>query len=1619
MRTGHWQHWLEKFWIATSLALSGVAVVTSGNIVLAQITPDGTLGAEGSVVIPNVNINGFPADNITGGATRGANLFHSFLEFNVGNGQRVYFANPTGIENILSRVTGTNPSEIFGTLGVNGGANLFLLNPHGIIFGEDASLDIGGSFTASTAESFAFPDGSEFSATNPQAAPLLKINVPIGLQYGPQQPGAIANRGNLAVGQDLTLSGGEVTSTGQLAAPVGEVVVEGVSGNVQVQYLEAQTATLSAQENLILEESQLWAKEDLTLLAEDTIRVRDSTANPFIAAAGGELLLQGNREVDIFALNHSDSGLFSFGDMVLRSANAIGGDAHYWSGSSFRIEQLDGSLGDLFSLYDPIIRSQGDVEFDGYQGTSLHILAGGQVEFNTAIITAPGAIADTINPTATPILANVTLSDGTPLVINGNAQPTLDVRAGMNPAAIGNPLGTIGVGFPDPVNQFFSTFFPTPLPPPDGNNPVATSADIMINDVRIEAPDGVVFLTNKYQPNLLLPGGDITLTRGNFIGLGIDASSTVGNGSSVIIDSRRDITLANGTSVISSGSNNAGDITFLAHNNITLTPGSTIQANGLLGNGGNINFNSNEGNITLDNSSISSSSDSNNAGDVNFIAQNNITLTSDSTIEANGLLGKGGNIAFDSDEGNISLDNSSLSSSSANDNAGDVNFIANRDITLTPGSTIEADSLLGKGGNIAFNSDEGNISLDNGSISSSSANDNAGDVTFLAQNNITFTSVSTIESVGLLGGNINLTSNDGIISLDDSDIESITTDSGIGGDINLSAESISLTNNAIALTSTVGPNGGRGGNLIADASDSVMLLNGGQFTSNTLGTGKAGDLTISTRQLIIQNSQPGSNRMTGAGSGTLEGSSGKGGNLTINASESVEIIGNEPGAFNPDLGQPGIVINVADISTGLTTATAGSGDAGNLTINTKQLMIRDGAGASSGNTDTSTGNGGRLIVNATQSLDLQGKAGLTTATLGPGNAGELVLTTGRMVLQDGALIGTDTLASGNAGDLMINTAELFLGNGSRIGAATTNEGSGATVTVNSSESVEVVGTSTDRSVPSGIFTNSEGSGNAGNLEIETRRLVVRDGGRISASTSGTGKAGNLLVNNSDSVEIIGTSADGKTASSLFFDSSGAGDAGELEIDTRRLVVRDGGRVSGSTSGTGRAGNLLVSNSDSVEIIGTSADGKTASSLFFDSSSSGNAGELIIGTSRLLVQDGGQVSAATSGEGKGGTLEVNASESVEVIGTSSNSQTPSRLFFDSSGRNSGDAGELIIDTNRFIVQDGGQVSAATSGDGRGGLLEVNASESVKVSGTSADNQFASGLFFDSRGTGDARGITINTGELTVQNGGQVTVSGSGTGISGDLEVTADSIFLTNQGSLGATTAAAEGGNIRLQVTDSIILRHNSEIVAQAFGTANGGNITIDAGGFVLAVLSENSDVVANAFEGRGGNIFAQAAGIFGFRQFQDRRTPESDFTASSELGIDGMVELIIEDNLTIIPLPDDFLRDSVVRGCSTMARELAPNEFIMTGSGGLPTHPAHLSSSNAIEVGLVQPAPPTQINSESAPSSATAQNATDAVPDRIVEAQNWVIHADGTVELVAYVPVATFVNFGLSASCNLQ
>ena len=269
--SGDWQAWLGK--LAIAIALGGVTVPCWENMVSAQqIIPDDTLGAESSVVTPD-NIKGIESDRISGGAVRGSNIFHSFREFNIGEGRGGYFDNPAAIANIFSRVTGSNPSNILGKLGVLGNANLFFLNPNGILFGPNASLDLKGSFLATTADSILFPDENQFSATNPEVPPLLTVNVkqPIGLEFeGKATEARIENRSTAPAGvnstgdslaglrvnnsRSLLLVGGDIEiDRGGLHARGGRVELAGISGNQKVELnLNGNNLSLNFPEDIAL-----------------------------------------------------------------------------------------------------------------------------------------------------------------------------------------------------------------------------------------------------------------------------------------------------------------------------------------------------------------------------------------------------------------------------------------------------------------------------------------------------------------------------------------------------------------------------------------------------------------------------------------------------------------------------------------------------------------------------------------------------------------------------------------------------------------------------------------------------------------------------------------------------------------------------------------------------------------------------------------------------------------------------------------------------------------------------------------------------------------------------------------------------------------------------------------------------------------------------------------------------------------------------------------------------------------------------------------------------------------------------------------------------------------------
>ncbi|MBE9029314.1 filamentous hemagglutinin N-terminal domain-containing protein [filamentous cyanobacterium LEGE 11480] len=367
---------------------------------MAQIIPTTNWGAENSRLNTSGIINGQPALIIEGGASRRSNLFHSFQQFNIGAGQRVYFNNPAGIQTIFSRTIGNQSSNIAGTLGVNGTANLFLLNPQGIIFGPMAQLDVRGSFMATTANSIQFGNQGEFTSTSSPTPPLLTV-APSALNFVANQGAIIHQSPNItgAPGQSLTLLGASVRlDGGNLTVPGGKVILSGINGDgvLGLQQVGNQFQIMSLQ----------GTPADITLNNSAQLNVRSD--------GGGDVLIRANN----FTMHDS---IISAG-VVANTMTIPGGRSgrsetppdsrarspRQDSGPSNRQEPI-GSLAQSVTLPNPI----GDTAAPPSQGGAIVIDAQGDVLLddralinNSILLNAQGSTGKTeINA------QNITLSN--------------------------------------------------------------------------------------------------------------------------------------------------------------------------------------------------------------------------------------------------------------------------------------------------------------------------------------------------------------------------------------------------------------------------------------------------------------------------------------------------------------------------------------------------------------------------------------------------------------------------------------------------------------------------------------------------------------------------------------------------------------------------------------------------------------------------------------------------------------------------------------------------------------------------------------------------------------------------------------------------------------------------------------------------------------------------------------------------------------------------------------------------------------------------------------------------------------------------------------------------------
>ncbi|MBE9045219.1 filamentous hemagglutinin N-terminal domain-containing protein [Pleurocapsales cyanobacterium LEGE 10410] len=638
-------------------------------------------------------------------------------------------------------------------------------------------------------------------------------------------------------------------------------------------------------------------------------------------------------------------------------------------------------------------------------------------------------------------------------------------------------------------------------------------------------------------------------------------------------------------------------------------------------------------------------------------------------------------------------------------------------------------------------------------------------------------------------GNVSLTNQAGLLSSGNN-----------GGKIAIAAENIDISGNSTVFTgilSNLGSTEAQADNIVLDANniavDSSFVFN----RINENATGKSGDLLINTNNLSITN---------GGRIGVLTLGRGDTGDVIVDASELITLDSTDTGSFTGILAQ---------------TSESGTGNVGQIEIETQNLNIANNARIA---TNTfGVGDAGDLSIQA-QSLKIVSGAQLSTSSLdrGQGNAGNIAIDANNILLDGGEnniftaiTASIDTEASGEGGKIDIGSnrsiERLTVTNGAQILTNIFGNGDGGEITINASEQVLVSGENTRVKADLVSTANSNGI-QGGNLTIDTKQLVVEDGAQVSTTTFGRGDAGNLIVNASEFVELRGE------------DNNGVLDEnGNLVVDENGIPI---GRFPGGLfaqvdlNGVGRGGNLTIN------------------------------------TPNLSISDGSKVQVATFGKGDAGELNINA-EQINIFNTPASSIFSTGIFgsVEIAPRTidlpEGNGGDINIATSQLNVANGGKVSVTTRGIGNAGTLNITATDSIRISGVDPQLNNGDSLIgadVTENATGRGGDINIVTGDLTISDRADLTVSSLGTGRGGNLTVRANNLTLDNNAAIDAQTLTTDVGNINLSVTDLITLNNNSNITATA-GTAqaggDGGNINIDT----LFIVAFPDDVMVSTSEER--------------------------------------------------------------------------------------------------------------------------------------------------------------------------
>ncbi|MEH2289734.1 S-layer family protein [Nostoc sp.] len=523
------------------------------------------------------------------------------------------------------------------------------------------------------------------------------------------------------------------------------------------------------------------------------------------------------------------------------------------------------------------------------------------------------------------------------------------------------------------------------------------------------------------------------------------------------------------------------------------------------------------------------------------------------------------------------------------------------------------------------------------------------------------------------------------------------------------------------------------------------------------------------------------------------------------------------------------------------------------------------------------------------------------------------------------------------------------------------------------------------------------------IQMQGKNISLSEGSVVSTLNQGVLSSDRITINATGLFTLAGTNQAGTASTQLASSTVGSGQGGNITISTKQLLLRDGGQIKSQNFSSGQGGNIVVKASESISGIGfNSVNPFTTTSIQAVSAGFGKGGNLTLSTQKLTLTNGAGIGSVALRTSDGGNVQIDASDSIDVSGINNLTLLPSTLASSTVG--SGNAGNLTITTARLRVQNGSIVSSSTGAIGNAGNVKIVASDFIEVSGASLNGTVSSSIGSNAlrlnpvtrtiyqlpeSPSGNAGGVILMTPQLRVMDRGDVGVKNEGTGNAGNFEVYADSILLTNRGTISAATQSGNGGNLMLNAQRLLLMRGNSKISVEAKEAGDGGNITLNT---PIVVGLENSDIIASAIKGRGGNIQISTQGLFGLK-FRPQLTPENDITASSQFGVSGTVQVNtigVDPNSGLVELPANVIDPSqqIATGCSGSER----SRFVATGRGGVPENPNQQLTSDR---------PWDDVRDLSAYHKTGELNAKiPASPQVLVEATSWQRNANGKVELIA-------------------